>query len=544
MKKTLPPNLSVHPSVPGFLIALIMPFAAQAAIPAKGDWPEVKVIDMHTHVFNARDLPLTGVLNALGAPRAVAAVVAEAILVSMKDDGSEARREITMAEVEKPVIPALSEQQRNILRDYVGKGRSEALDKAAVHLSVEPDVTLLAETLAKIGFPPDDHLGAPLSPQGLFEPEKLGGALKGYARFIGIMTKQHGEIVAALQASYPQADLFVHHMMDMAAAYDDAPTVSFSDQVAAMQQLDRAYPGKLLHFTAFDPFRRSGALALVQKATKDYGAVGLKIYPPSGYRAAENKTYNFPEKPAWTNIWGRHRWNSRYAGWKEEDLDKTLQGAFAWAAKGGIPLFTHCTPKGFEAVSAHGNTPGYGMMADPFFWAAALKKKENTGLRLCLGHSGGEAYWFSDPADDAKHKEKPPGDAWQFGNQVVELCLMYPDVYCEVGYLDGILDPKQSAALVRRLQAVANLPSKNGKWRFGDKLMYGTDWHMIYKEPNFEQYLGKWDEVIKQVNKGEWRGAFFAGNAKKFLRLDKLAKDSRFTGEQRKEWDRLSSSIR
>jgi hypothetical protein len=170
--------------------------------------------------------------------------------------------------------------------------------------------------------------------------------------------------------------------------------------------------------------------------------------------------------------------------------------------------------------------------------------KANAGLRMCFGHSGGEAYWFSDPANDANQKGKRPGDAWQFGNQVIDLCLTYPEVYCEVGYLDGVLEPKQAALLVRRLEAVVNLPSKDGKWRFGDKLMYGTDWHMIYKVPHFEKYLEKWDEVIKQVDKGSLRQAFFAGNAKKFLRLDELAKDSRFTLEQRNAWAALSAGIK
>jgi hypothetical protein len=54
-------------------------------------------------------------------------------------------------------------------------------------------------------------------------------------------------------------------MMDMARGYDDNPTVEFVDQLPAMQKLDAAFPGKLLHFAAFDPFRRDTALGLVQR---------------------------------------------------------------------------------------------------------------------------------------------------------------------------------------------------------------------------------------------------------------------------------------
>lgn len=522
--------------VSGFLVAA--PLAVHSAIEAANGWPEVKVIDMHTHVFNARDLPLTGVLNAFGAPRAVAAVVAEIILVSMPDDEGAPKLEVSIDKVENPTIAELADSQRSILLDYLGRQREEALRAAAAYLKVKADVAILAETIARIGFPADDHLAGPVLIQKLTKAAELGEALKGYVRFIGIMIREHGEIVATLKASYPQSDLFVHHMMDMAAAYDDRPAVPFTDQVRAMQKLDAAFPGKLLHFTAFDPFHRGTALRRVQDAIKSFGAVGMKIYPPSGYRAAENSAYKFPPKPGWTDIWARQRWNSRYDGWMGNDLDNTLQGAFEWAAKNSIPLFTHCSPKGFEAAK------DYGLMGDPFFWASALARDKNAGLRLCFGHSGGEAYWFSDPAKDSNQKGKPPGDPWQFGNQVVELCLTYPNVYCEVGYLDGIQDQKKAAVLVQRLKTIVNQRSKDGSWCFGDKIMYGTDWHMIYKEPNYKEYLKAWDEVIKKVDGGKWRQSLFAGNAKKFLRLEDLAKDPRFTTDQQKAWMALSTAIK
>lgn len=530
------------------LMAALIPLAAQAEIEEKDGWPAVKVIDMHTHVFNARDLPLTGILNALGAPRHVAVVVAEALLISMPED-DEPLQEMSLLEIERPTIQPLSEPQRNVLLDYVGRDRMEPLSLVAADLEVEPDVTLVAETIAKIGFPPEEHLGEEVAPQNLVNAAELGESLKGYIRFLGLITKAHGQIVASLMESYPAADLFVHHMMDMAVAYDDTPGVSFPEQIVAMQKLDAAYPGKLLHFSAFDPFRRAMALPLAKKAHMEHSAVGMKIYPPSGYRAADNEIHKFPSAPKrWRpDYFGKKRWKSRYAGWTEKELDAKLQEVFGWAAKDNIPLFTHCTPWGFQSVR------GYGMMADPLFWSSVLKKAENKGLRLGLGHAGGDPYWLSNPDDDKANKERqPPGSQWQFGNQVVELCLTYPDVYCELGYLKGILDVRETPALVRRLQSIVNLPSKDGKWRFGDKIMYGTDWSMIHKESSYKDYLDGWDKVMKQLDdgkdaktKGIWRQAFFARNAKKFLQLDKLAEDSRrFAPEQRKVMLPLSGAIK
>jgi predicted TIM-barrel fold metal-dependent hydrolase len=548
----LPVPLIVVVSV--FLITVLMPVVVPGAIPAKDDWQEVTVIDMHTHLFNARDLPLAGVLNAqrvfgIRVPRNVAERAARVLNDSTPEDEGEPKRDVSKQEIEqaeRPTIRELAEREREILLDYVGKETRPTLAGAAEHLGVSPDVTLMAATIAKIGFPPGEGLVRHYLVPKLIKPLELGEKLRGYVRFVGIMTRRHDVIVAVLKSNYPRADLFVHHMMDMEVGYFDKPKVPFADQVVRMQKLDQAFPGQLLHFTAFDPFRRRDALSSVQRAVNDYSAIGLKIYPPSGYRATENATYKFPPLETGADRWEKDRWTSRYGGWTENELDNTLQGAFGWAAApSGVPLFTHCTPTGFEAVPAHGNAPGYGMMADPFFWASALRKTENKNLRLCFGHSGGEAYWFSDPVNDAANeKNKPPGHPWQFGNQVVKLCLKYPDVYCEVGYLNEIFKPQQAEALVRRLKAVVDLPSDDGKWRFGDKLMYGTDWHMMYKEPHYEKYLEKWDEIIKQVDKGSLRQAFFAGNAKKFLRLDELAKDGRFTPEQQKQLAALSAGIK
>jgi len=524
--------------VSGLFASMVLFSPARAEIPASATWPAVKVIDVHTHVFNARDLPLIGILNALGAPRPVAVVVAEALLLSMPDEEAAPNLEAIADRVEHPKIRELSSLQRNILGEFVETSRLDLLRQVATYLKVEPDVTLVAETMAKVGLPADDNLPQWARIQELTVAKDLGEVLKGYVRFIGVMIMNHEEIVALLKSSYPNTDLFVHHMMDMEVAYDDKPMTPFPDQIRAMKKLDAAFPGELMHFVAFDPFRRTSALTWATKAVTDDGAVGLKIYPPSGYRAADNEKYSFPPKPGWFEIWGKQRWKARYGNWTEDALDKTLEGAYQWAATNCVPILTHCTPHGFEADK------DYGLMADPFFWAEALSKKENANLALCFGHAGGEAYWFSDPADDAKQNAKPPGDPWQFGNQVVEMCLTYPNVYCEVGYLDPILDPRKMDLLVRRLEAIIERPSMDGTWRLGSKIMFGTDWHMLYKEAGYEEYLAKWDEVIKRVANGAWRQAFFGGNAKKSLRLADLAQDSRFTPDERKRWAELSAAIK
>jgi hypothetical protein len=528
-------------------LSILAPGHSRGAIKATPDAPACTVIDMHTHVFNARDLPLFGILVAKGAPRPVAVVVADAILSSMQDeDEGDFRTEVNLNEIDRPLLRELSSLERNILQDFIGRDRIELLGQVSRRLEVKLDVVLVAETMAEIGFPPGEGLAETIAIKTITAVPELADGLKGFIRFIGIMTKQHGQIVRVLELKYPQVDLFVHHMMDMATGYDDNPSVLFDKQLAVMQKLDETFPGKLLHFTAFDPFRRTGALPLTDVALKNFSAVGWKIYPPSGYRAAENAKYGFPPKPPWmptaTQYVVRRQWDRKYKDWTPQELDQTLQGGFSRA--GGtpsIPIFTHCTPGGFEAAK------GYGKMADPNYWAAALADSSHPGnaaLRLCFGHSGGEAYWFSDPGKDSGHAgSDSQKDPWQFGSKVVELCQTYENVYCEVGYLNEIAKTQNATWLTQRLEKLLEEPSKNGKWKFGDKIMYGTDWHMMIKEKDYEKYLGQWDDVMKKVQSGKWRQAFFASNAKKFLQLDQLANDSRFTKDQQRELDKLSKAI-
>ncbi len=51
------------------------------------------------------------------------------------------------------------------------------------------------------------------------------------------------------------------------------------------------------------------------------------------------------------------------------------------------------------------------------------------------------------------------------------------------------------------------------------------------------QHLNR--EVFKAPALTGWRRAFFAGNAVRFLKLQELAADSRFTDTQRKYWREL-----
>ena len=57
------------------------------------------------------------------------------------------------------------------------------------------------------------------------------------------------------------------------------------------QEVVKKYPGKLYAMASYDP-RRPKCVALFEQTVKEWGAVGLKMYPPNGYQA--NAEFCFP----------------------------------------------------------------------------------------------------------------------------------------------------------------------------------------------------------------------------------------------------------
>ena len=339
------------------------------------------------------------------------------------------------------------------------------------------------------------------------------------------MTKGNLHVARQLEKKeYPSVDLFIHHMMDMEKAYNTKPVVPFSDQISRMTKLDRRFDGKFLHFVAFDPFRREDSLPSVIRGL-NAGAIGVKFYPPSGYRASNN---DIPNKPSHFKPGSRRRWVSRYNNLKDAELDELNEKLFAYCEDNDIPIFTHCTPLGFQADK------GYGAMADPQYWAPVLDKYKK--LRLCFGHSGGHAYWF--PSQDPTDAEKAEAE---FGRLVVKLCLDHPNVYCEVAYLEQILTPQGQELFKGKLASIINEKSTKGNWRFGDKIMYGSDWHMIHKEKDHEQYPAAFSGLFADTTLMRWQRAFFCRNALTYIRFEKVMQMPWVTPQQLEKWQKLAA---
>jgi predicted TIM-barrel fold metal-dependent hydrolase len=503
------------------------------------------VIDVHTHVFNAHDLPLEGILNARGAPLGVSGILAKLINSWVAPDDldaplpdpaaliltPEAVRRDALVELQSNIPSApgnslfasISPQEQSELLEFVGEPNSEATPMVSAPPGAPPqpqELEVVARALQKLDFPPGENSISEKEAFGVGAPQ---AGVDGYVQFLGVMLKGNLHIARFLETKeYPHVDFFVGHMMDMEKPYAGKPFVSFEEQMTRMGKLDGRLPDKFVHFVAFDPFRRQDSLESVKRGLK-LGALGVKFYPPSGYRATAN---DIPIRPSAFQPGARKRWDSRYSNVTAAQLDQFNDALFTYAESTDLPIFAHCTPGGFEADR------NYGLMADPKYWRKVLERHPQ--LRLCLGHSGGDSYWF--PSTNPTPEEAAHA---AFGAEVVELCLKYSNVFCEVGYLENILDPASREKFKVRLRSVIDRSSPDSRWKFGDKIMYGTDWHMIHKENGHQLFPEQFAQVFRDDALKSWARAFFARNAIKYLRLEKASDDPSFTEVRREKWKQL-----
>jgi predicted TIM-barrel fold metal-dependent hydrolase len=479
------------------LIAL-QPAGAPAAEPTADAAPPI--IDVHTHVFNLRYLPVSGILVARGVPKSAADVL-DRLLVGATP----------LADLTRPADELLSADVLDVGSMDLAQSKQWVLGRLQSALADRRELLTPKERRALRRYVAGGEVRADRPPGELTDLELVEAALdqarfderqdRSYPRFLAQLMQNEVAIVRSARRDYPSVDLMVHHLMDMERPYDDPPAVPNDKQVGKLEPLARLFPGQLAGFVAFDPFRRERALSSISPTIEKRRALGVKFYPPSGYRAGGNVTW--PDKPSWWRFALRDQWRSRYGGWQPADLNRVNEELFAYCVKRDLPLLAHCTPDGFQASA------GYGAMSDPAYWRGVLEQERFRSLRLILAHAGGGASWFSTgPWDGAR----------DFDQRAWDLATRFPNVYLDLSYSDEVLSSTSRDALRRRLEALL-APQPGRPYALGDKLVYGSDWHMVAVLDGRREILAELQRLFTSPTLAPYRARFFAGNAARALRL-------------------------
>ena len=273
---------------------------------------------------------------------------------------------------------------------------------------------------------------------------------------------------------------------------------------------------QLYNFVAFDPIRQDSinppqksSLEIIKEAISKYEFVGVKFYPPMGYKPSYSEPMSETERL----------------------IEKNNNALFEYCSTKKIPIFVHCNNGGFEAYPKNS-----GVNSNPKYWIQILDKYKD--LRINFGHAGGEYGWLSqirkedkyNPEDISENETEDDiyiqGEHWNksYAAIVYKLCMTYDNVYCDFSYMDnlltneGTLDKIYSERLKQRLLKIFDKHSI-----FKDKVFYGSDWHMLFREGKNGFYFKAYQKFF---NKDEFddklRNKFFQKNVLNYMNVGEI----------------------
>lgn len=494
------------------------------------------IIDIHTHTFNARYLPLRNIL--LGKRDA-----APPFTWLISDSCAETLARALIERTELSPGPGSA-----------GAARMESATQAQQH----GDTGLICGVFLKLldkaaasgawrkGMSPRDQLAAldgvadKMNLQertGIMVATRMMGmdkhvdmspnGIRGAVRFLWFLTQNDADQTRLFALQYKGAPmkgtpLMVSHMMDLAPVYNQPPNGSelldfARDQVRRVESFQKRPNSNMIYFVAYAPYRdywRGGhtgdAEEVVRSAIEEHGAWGVKVYPPSGYRPADN---SIPPRP--TGIRSKaaaEQWDARYGplpGDKNHALDAKLEKLLLWCIAKDVPVFVHSGTGEFEARK------GYGFHnSNPAFWRKFLDSHPAPDgspcrLRLCLGHAGGGDYWFGGK------------NAVSWGSDTYEMCRRFPNVYCEITTHAELVAPNSQAFFVDRLAKSFDDSRRdaNGKsypFSFAKKLIYGTDWYLPDASDRETVLVATEQAFLHKKLRCHYKDYFF-GNALRYL---------------------------
>lgn len=492
------------------LLWLLGAAAAVSAMPGCALWkPEPgrcaldngdPVIDVHCHFFNASDVPVRGFVEyvALGElreeffPRATDIQTKGffngliAFLVDILSRGAnDARTEAARLRAGEPLEPASVVQQRKtgILADAIqemdrrAKG-IETFGRRAESFDVEPDYAALMEQLASdAGTPRAFSRSWALSRVdaiGLANNlQRQPSEMQRYIYFALLLLDDREAIAREyLRVFAPSGcvSLVTPSFLDMEnwLGSDDARS-SVAEQIEVMDllqvQIARTTELHMHSFVGFDPWREAeggGSLKLVKEAVLDRGFVGVKLYPPMGFQAFGNGDLKFPKGAP-------------------KGIEAALWGLYEWCQSNDVPIMAH-------AENSLGSNCGYGHRASPAWWQDALKKFPK--LRVNLAHFGGFDELRKQPPPKRCPEDAYGKDGWEF---IIGKTIKQDgreNLFADLGYLYELTSPEFDDRTRSEIRGYL----KQFQSRYDPDvrhLLYGTDWTMIAKELENNNYMAR-----------------------------------------------------
>ena len=497
-------------------------------------------IDAHCHVFNGSDLSIRGfiwnvVIGGHGRTRSLdpypersralneglADLVIELLLNNRAPTAEDELRQIEQNGVSERSVPDRGQQQVLQLGEAL-RNTFEGTNRRAPELRLHNDPAMrdmLRRALEREAF------GAERDPsERALQPGYEDMAARLLGREFGVGTtfrwvlkflRKRGENIEELVSLYGgegRIKLFCPALVDFAQWLSDEPLASVETQISLMERLQRTDRSAMIHsFVPFDPWRQINdgedhtartALDLIKWAIADMGFIGVKLYPPMGFRPAGNEGagLSYPRNAT-------DRYGASFPG----RLDTVLKDLYRWAAEEDVPIMAH-------AANSQGAGTNYAERAFPGWWRDVLRAHPK--LRLNLAHLGG----FNPVPEPGS-----PVQTWEstIGGMIKDDGFL--NLYADLSYFSDILsDPTrmgENASDEVEEHSVPDLRILMTKYLADfdpevDHLLYGCDWIMLGREADCKSYLEKLDEFLGSIGvHDQKRKKLFGENAARFLGL-------------------------
>jgi predicted TIM-barrel fold metal-dependent hydrolase len=451
----------------------------------------VTVVDVHCHTFNADDIPVKGFFQHVELHDARLGSALASVLDSLTQ-GAAPGYATDLARVDAILGPSSALESAAAFQPQSQEQFESEVDAAVRDLqarspaTVDRIGTLMAEAEA-------DDPGAAVGEEGI--GDTVAAARRGI-RWVKMFARSRLDQTADLVRTFDdEVDLFIPLLVDLGTGLGDQAKTSNREQMVLYEKISRLsmmgqLPGQgkahFHFFIGFDPLRELRArqvgdietpLDLVKTAVGTYGFVGVKVYPPMGWRPSSNE--------AWGPI------NTTEAAM----LDRIVIDLAAWCADDDVPITAHGNASNY--ADPHYEQGGYG---SPAQWRAVLERCPS--LHLNLGHFGG-----------ARLNETPEGWPWQIAKAMHD----FPGLYADVG--NHRID---NEALVEAYFAMLLAMREDTSTAVvTERLMFGTDWFMEAIHPQPGRFLQSYRAAYDQhLGDAAATARFMGENALCFLGFD------------------------
>ncbi len=272
------------------------------------------------------------------------------------------------------------------------------------------------------------------------------------------------------------------------------------EKIALIRRNGRAVHG----FVGFDPWsylKNRGtdddSYLVMERAIEKRGFVGVKLYPPMGFLPLDNAKLpnsSFPDELVTLC-------HPRPVG---QVLDEVLVKVYQYCNRNGLAIMAHCG-------DTIGSRPGYAKRSAPENWRRVLTDFPN--LRVNLGHFGGIWDFFLKP-----ECRKSSNTDWPI--QIGSMAEQHDNLYADVADFSGVLNRWRSESCATteifkniREKLISTFP------KLTTRLMYGSDWVLLDREPRNEGYYKAMREKFSGVLGASAIDNFLGQNAGRFLGL-------------------------